>query len=286
VPHSTSQVFVFINLFEVHAPYSPKEPYFSDLLTTIDIDKVNVDLVSQFKYLPSSRREKLEMLSQFSQADHEYLYRMYDSNIKYTDTLIGKLIENQKLRGRFTNTLNIITADHGEFLGEHGFVGHLTPKLYNPGIKIPLIIVYPEKLIPQVRHFFVSQVDIFPTVLTLLGMKSQIPRVIQGRDLFSEEISKHAIAEFWDDANEKFTRAIISQEYKLIVQDDQIRELYHLGRDPEERDNLAEEMPMTANRMHEKLKVCIDSFKQFRPKIDNRKIKQMIEKLKSLSYID
>ncbi len=278
--------FVFINLFEVHAPYSPKEPYFSDLLTTIATDKVNLDLVNQFGYLPSSRKEKLEMLSQFSRSDLEYLARMYDSNIKYTDILIGKLIKNQKVKGRFTNTLNIITADHGEFLGEHGFIGHLTPKLYNPGLKIPLIMIYPEKLIPRALDRFVSQVDIFPTVLTLLGMKSQIPRVIQGSNLFSKEESGDAIAEFWDDANEKFTRAIISKEYKLIVHDDQNCELYNLGRDPEESDNLAEEMPMKANEMREKLNVRINSFKQFRKKIDNRKIKQLKELLKSLSYID
>ncbi len=277
--------FVFMNLFEVHAPYSPKEPYFSDLLTTIDTDKVNVDLVNQFRYLPSSRKEKLEMLSQFSQTDLEYLSRMYDSNIRYTDTLIGKLIENQKVRGRFTNTLNIITADHGEFLGEHGFVGHLTPKLYNPGVKIPLIMVYPEKLIPQVRDLFVSQVDIFPTVLTLLGLKEQIPRIIQGSDLFSEAENKDPIIEFWDDAKEKFIRATISKGYKLIAQGQSL-ELYHLESDPREKDNLAAEKQIEAEVIYRSMKARVESFKKFRPKIDNRKIKQLKELLKSLGYIN
>jgi choline-sulfatase len=196
------------------------------------------------------------------------------------------MIEKQKSRGQFSNTLNIITADHGEFLGEHGFIGHLTPKLYNPGLMIPLIISYPEKLSPEIRDDAVSQVDILPTVVALLGLKNQIPQGIHGRDLFSEKERKDPLSEFWDDAHESFTRAIISRGHKLIVHDDQSLELYHLDSDPGEKIDLAREKEVLAKDMLRSMEEEIATFRKFRIKVDNRKRKQLEELLKSLSYIE
>ena len=119
--------------------------------------------------------------------------RNYDSEIAYTDFHIGKLLKRIDALGLTDSTLVVLTSDHGESLGEHGYVGH--GRALSQGIVgIPLILRYPD-VIPagQVIDANVSLLDVTPTVLELaIGSQNEktLPTSFIGRSLVSA-VTKH-----------------------------------------------------------------------------------------------
>jgi arylsulfatase A-like enzyme/Tfp pilus assembly protein PilF len=107
--------------------------------------------------------------------------RFYDGEIAYVDDLIGKLWEDLVRQGVANRTLLVITADHGEGLGEHGEQNHGF-LLYRSTTHVPLIIRFPDRRYAGKRiNTIVRLIDIAPTVCALLGVPS--PPSFQGRNL-------------------------------------------------------------------------------------------------------
>jgi arylsulfatase A-like enzyme len=96
--------------------------------------------------------------------------RDYDSEIYYTDHYIGQLLDELNRLGLKDSTLVVFTADHGESLGEHDYVGH-GRQLYEGIVHTPLILRLPGKIpAGSVVQTPVSSVDLAPTILdTVLG---------------------------------------------------------------------------------------------------------------------
>lgn len=110
----------------------------------------------------------------WTNAAFEERVRGYDSEIAYTDHHIGVLLsalDELKLR---ESTLVVLTADHGESLGEHDYVGH-GRHLFENIIRIPLVVRLPGA-VPAGRVISspVSILDIGPTILDLTVEK--LPR--------------------------------------------------------------------------------------------------------------
>jgi arylsulfatase A-like enzyme len=101
--------------------------------------------------------------------------RAYDSEIAFTDNDIGKTLKLLDEQGIRQSTLIYVVADHGEALGEHGYVGH-RGHVYQPIVHVPMIISYPT-LLPQGQTIAqdVSLVDLMPTVLDYVGIKVNLP---------------------------------------------------------------------------------------------------------------
>jgi arylsulfatase A-like enzyme len=101
----------------------------------------------------------------------------YDQEIAWTDQHIGRLLD-----GVSDDTIVIFTADHGEEFGEHGGEYHYT--LYREVMLTPLIIRAPF-LKPGRDETWAEQIDVLPTVLSMLGLK--VDEELPGRDLFDGE---------------------------------------------------------------------------------------------------
>ena len=97
------------------------------------------------------------------------LLSYYDDLIADTDTRVGAFLDEIDQLGLRDNTLIVVTSDHGEFFNEHGKRGHGCMPLYEPLIRVPLLVRYPARLAPRGpdRHP-VSLVDVAPTILKLL----------------------------------------------------------------------------------------------------------------------
>lgn len=94
----------------------------------------------------------------------------YDSAIVWVDANIGALMAELDRLGLSSRTLIVVTADHGEEFGEHGGEGH-GRTLYHEVTDVPLLIIPPFRLdAPAVIETPVSSIDIFPTVLDLVGL--------------------------------------------------------------------------------------------------------------------
>jgi arylsulfatase A-like enzyme len=119
-------------------------------------------------------------------AMRDRIYR-YDSEVAYTDHYIGRLLESLDALGLRDSTLVALTSDHGESLGEHGYVGH-GRQLSENTMRVPLIVRYPEKVeAGQVIHENITLLDLTPTLLdfSVAGRitQDQIPLSFAGMSL-------------------------------------------------------------------------------------------------------
>ncbi|MGH9360824.1 MAG: sulfatase, partial [Thermoanaerobaculia bacterium] len=104
----------------------------------------------------------------------------YDTEIAFTDHHIGRLLaalaSDPALQA---NTLIVFAADHGESLGEHGVWGH-GRQLFDTTLRIPLAVVWPGRLQPQVVDAPALNLDVAPTLLALAGLPA--PKGFRGFD--------------------------------------------------------------------------------------------------------
>ena len=112
--------------------------------------------------------------------DARYADAPYDGEIAFTDQEIGHLLDALARLRLADSTLVVITGDHGQAFGEHGEEMHGF-LVYQPTIRVPLIMRAPGGRRGAVVDEPVSLVDVVPTVLALRGMA--VPPELEGRDL-------------------------------------------------------------------------------------------------------
>jgi arylsulfatase A-like enzyme len=106
---------------------------------------------------------------------------MYDPDTETVDREVGRLVDALDDQGLAESTLVVFHSDHGESLGEQGLVGH-GQLLNDASVRIPLIMRYPARIARGVRvASLVRNVDIFPTVLDVVGVASK--RELSGESL-------------------------------------------------------------------------------------------------------
>jgi arylsulfatase A-like enzyme/tetratricopeptide (TPR) repeat protein len=96
----------------------------------------------------------------------------YLGEIAYTDHAIGRVIDELKRLDLYDSSLIVITADHGESLGEHEELTHAF-FVYNSTMRVPLIIKAPGCVAGREVTEPTSVTDIAPTVLAALGMEAR-----------------------------------------------------------------------------------------------------------------
>jgi arylsulfatase A-like enzyme/Tfp pilus assembly protein PilF len=184
----------------------------------------------------------------------EYRGHPYRGAIAFTDAQVGRVFDFLEARGLSENTVVIVTADHGEGLGEHGEETHGF-FVYESSMRVPLIVRAPGRgLTPRRVSQPVRTVDIMPTVLDLLGMAPGQP--VEGVSLLplmSGETGELALEGYGEAMYPlhhygwSALTAIRSDRYKLI--DAPRPELYDLDRDPGELTNLFDARRSVADAM-------------------------------------
>jgi arylsulfatase A-like enzyme len=230
--------FLWVHYFDPHAPFVPPEPFAS-------------------RYAPDSTAE----------AELAEAISAYDGEIAFADRQLGALLESLDRSGAESDTLVIVTADHGEGLMQHGHMHHGV-QIYEEAVRVPLLFRLPGRVpVGRIVAEPVELVDVMPTVLDLVGVEGSRP--LQGHSLagaIAGEVRldprrpvymhrrhyKPARLGDIDVAGEKF--GIRVGPWKYIEGDEEgTKELFHLEDDPEERVNLYESSPAVANELHEKL---------------------------------
>ncbi len=106
----------------------------------------------------------------------------YDNGVLKADAIIHDLLDALQKKGFLDNALVIITADHGESLGEHGLFHHAN-SVREELLQVPFILISygyrPQAPIPADE--FSAQVDIAPTILSEVGLPR--PQTWTGRAL-------------------------------------------------------------------------------------------------------
>jgi arylsulfatase A-like enzyme len=178
----------------------------------------------------------------------------YDGEVAYADAALGRLLADLRSAGRLDRTLIVVTADHGEGLGEHGERTHGL-FAYDSTLRVPLIVWCGTRLRPQVVSEPAGLVDLAPTIADLVGASwsGGDGRSLRGR-LNRGEAGDHEPAPVYFEAlNASLTRnwapltGIVADGLKLI--DLPVPELYDLGADPREQRNLYDDRPADVQRL-------------------------------------
>ena len=193
--------------------------------------------------------------------------RRYDEYLANIDAEFGRLMDDLDARGLLDNTFVFLTSDHGEMF-ERGEIGHNTALLYEPVVRIPLLVWPPGRASRQDIFALTSNVDILPTLLGMAGL--DIPGWCEGRPLpglgGAEDPSRgvfvvEAKATSANRPLRRATVALVNEDYKLIRYKGYVGryadyyEFYELGDDREEMKNLAESggAPKVFRRMQDEL---------------------------------
>ena len=165
------------------------------------------------------------------------------SEMTMIDDGVGLVLNALQERGLADNTIVVFTSDQSSAYGQHGLWGNSSwarpHPVYREHMQVPLIVRYPGQVAAgSVNERVVSQVDIFPTLLSL----ADLPRTIDnsaGRDFVP--LLKQQSAPWQDKAYFEYitARAVVDRDWKYVKRlFGAPSELYLLAEDPSETDNL------------------------------------------------
>jgi choline-sulfatase len=183
---------------------------------------------------------------------------IYDNSIRWTDRVLGSVIEQLDARGLREKTLIVLAADHGEAFGEHGREGHARD-VYGEVTTTPLILSFPFRLEPGVVVEAPSEnVDLWPTLLDLLGLppledadgRSRRPELLaaaRGAPAPARQNPRFAhLDQTWGRSNRE-PRPMVSVSdgsFRLIRPEGDVpAELFDKAADPREQVDLASDRP-------------------------------------------
>ncbi len=218
-----SRPFVWIHLLTPHRPYKPAA-----------------------KYMPQGGHEEL---GEPSDADR------YNGEVRAVDDMVGLILDAIDRHIGLGRSLIVFTSDHGEELGERGMKDH-GHTLHREIIQIPLLICSP--LLPRGRTVdtHVREIDLVPTMLTLLDQEPSIPENSEGTNLIETIMKKgQSLPVFSEGMLYGSTeRSLIEGGFKLMydAQEEQPR-LYNVLSDPGETVDLAAEQPERRDTMRSAL---------------------------------
>ncbi len=269
--------FAWVHYMDPHGLYSPPEahrvfesedeflPDFRDLPP----HPIHRPRLANYNIPPETRRgDELVSVS--------HIRNLYDGEVHYVDTEIGRLLAALEASGQKDNTLVVITADHGESLGEHRDWFEHGFYTYENTCRVPLIMrlhkAHPQASKRGLRHGDISLVDLAPTILDLVrldplprppGRPASIPAGVSrahlvakdsaaGHPVFSEKIERldnegtvqHKSVRMGDwKLIQRFARPRLGAATELVVLTE---ELYGLAQDPGETNNVIDAPPFGA----------------------------------------
>ena len=254
--------FMFGLYLDAHLPYRPPKGYAERLLDGEALRRARAANQDAWAYMA----DEISMTPE----DFAGLRALYDAEISYVDEVIADLLSFLDAAGALANTAIVVTADHGENIGEHGLMDHQYC-VCDTLARTPLIVHYPHAFTPDDDAAPVQHTDLLPTFLELAGAPQ--PPGLSGRSLLSPssrpQITQYTAAHRhrfarrhpnFDPASKGYHRtydAIVQDDYKLIRSNQGELWLYHLPSDPDEQVDLASNQPQRAQALAAALDVWL-----------------------------
>lgn len=316
-------LFLFLNLMETHLPFWPPAEFIDKVAPYLRENKEARDIMRRWNR--EAYRWAAPLAQPHSPLEAQVLSDLYDAEVAYQDDYLGHLFATLNGRANHANTLTLIVADHGDGLGEHGYMGHAFVA-YQELVHVPLIMQWPQRLpTPSRITTPVSTRRIFHTVLDAAGRLPEAASVdpatvhaltllenAHGRDpengvAFTEVYPPmtfvRAIEKRQPALLEQYrclaTRRAVVQEtdadghpslHKLIHLDDVPDELLDLTADPLETTNVIDSRPSTTGVLHQEEKRLVTAVERQRDTLSSTTEVEidtnLLQRLRALGYID
>jgi arylsulfatase A-like enzyme len=111
----------------------------------------------------------------------QWIYRSYYAAVSQVDREVGLILETLEETGHADDTIVLFTSDHGAQLLEHGIMDKNC--LFEASIRVPLIVHFPNRVIPGQYTELIESIDILPTIYDLIGLPQ--PYNCQGKSFAS-----------------------------------------------------------------------------------------------------
>ena len=183
--------------------------------------------------------------------------RNYYACITGVDEQVGRIIETLKSNGLFENTIIVFTSDHGICMGAHNNAGK--------------DIFYEED------HLMIAFADLYPSLLSLMGFRKEIPETVQTFDLSrhilgkskKEVVQPYYYVQFDNHTTGYRGLRTSSHTFAVHATNGKIDEtvLYDRTKDPYQMDNIAGQSPRLVRQFNKQLKAWLlhtnDSFAHY-----------------------
>jgi arylsulfatase A-like enzyme len=280
---------VFVNFLEAHLPYDPPDKYREAYLT----DEPEGFVVTTEWAQRYNARVQTATSEQLARAA-----RFYDGDVNTSDRCLGQLLEQLMEHGLYDDTVIIVTSDHGENLGDHGFLDHQFG-VFETLVDVPLVVRAPGLVEPGRRSDPVMLSDIYDTVLEIGGVTDG-PETPHSRSLVAGPIeasrpqiaeyagANHELLEYLGGLNPSldltryrtaYAKARID-DLELTIGSDGSVELYDLARDPGRTSNIAGANPDAVSA----LRAVIPEVDWGEPE-DSEIDAELRDRLRSLGYV-
>jgi arylsulfatase A-like enzyme len=260
--------FLWVHYLDPHAPYEPPGPARDKFQNDARFDasvKIEISDKPKQQMFGIGRERMLE-----GRSDLAFYLARYDAEIAYTDSQIGRLLDEMKKRGMMTKTLTAFTADHGESLGDHGYYFDHGRFSFQTCLHVPLVLHYPGVLGPRVDKEPAELIDLAPTLLEAAGVPLQDGAWMQGHTLTprlrgrAEAGTELAFSEAGWETNNKWQKVVRDARFKLIYAQTRPEQrfiggegvrftLFDLVNDPGETVNVADKFPADLERLKREL---------------------------------
>src|SRR2546428_2763530 len=173
-----SPFFLWVRYNAPHWPYDPPAPY----AETFDPDYRGPHTFNEEAGRGVERGDIIFGRTRLPEREVQHAVAHYDGEVAVADRAAGELLRALESMGLLASTIVVVTADHGESLGEHDYFFEHGAYLYEQTVRVPLIVSYPPSLpAGMVVESQARTIDIMPTVLDVAGLP--IPRDLQGVSL-------------------------------------------------------------------------------------------------------
>lgn len=171
-------LFLFLNLMETHLPFWPPSAFIDQTAPYLRQDKAAQAI--HHRWNREAYRWAAPLAEPLAPLEKQVLHDLYDAETAYQDAYLKPLFDLLGRRQRAENTLTIIVADHGDGLGEHGYMGHAFVA-HAELVHVPLLLHWPRRIAPasQVTEA-VSTRRVYHTILAAAEAAAPISAEIQG----------------------------------------------------------------------------------------------------------
>ena len=294
---ASSKFFLWLHLYDVHQWHGEGNfpASYREKLEQEDQDQL-YDFVTEQHKIPVEffKNRKKRLLKAING---------YDARLRYVDDQLLRLYQELEQRGLNQNSLWVITADHGEGLGNHMYEGH-GKFIYQEQLHIPLIFHTPTgELQARTHNRLVQTVDLLPTFKELLGLPAtegenlwagrsfapllsaeSTPADSDGLLAFAQRRPKdeRARRRDWEEGE---LLAVFNLEQKLIDHSHSEDEYFNLTEDPFELRKISPEELVPAQKLRDSLGAILKLAGPNVEKGSSELDPQALEELRALGYL-